>query len=98
MGFEWDEEKDRQNLTKHGIGFRTAIEIFDDPARTVERSEKQGEERWLTTGFVLGKLWTLVYAKRGDAIRIISVRRTRRNEKEGYHRSILNRGDQADES
>jgi len=98
MGYEWDEKKNIQNRTKHGIGFRTAIELFDDPARTEERSDKHDEKRWRTTGLVLGNLWTLIYAKRGEAIRIISVRRTRKNEKERYHRSILDRGDQADES
>jgi uncharacterized DUF497 family protein len=67
-GFEWDDKKDIQNRTKHGIGFRTAVEIFDDPARTEKRSDKHDEERWLTTGSVLGNLWTLIYAKRGDTI------------------------------
>ena len=32
-GFEWDEEKARTNWTKHGISFRTAVHVFDDPYR-----------------------------------------------------------------
>ena len=31
MKFEWDEEKNKTNQTKHGISFEIAREIFDDP-------------------------------------------------------------------
>ena len=29
--FEWDEEKDRVNYSKHGIHFKTAAKVFLDP-------------------------------------------------------------------
>lgn len=29
--YEWDERKNRLNQRKHGIGFETAAEAFDDP-------------------------------------------------------------------
>jgi uncharacterized DUF497 family protein len=29
--FEWDAEKAQANYRKHGIGFETATEVFDDP-------------------------------------------------------------------
>ena len=31
MRFEWDEKKDAGNIQKHGISFRSAIRIFQDP-------------------------------------------------------------------
>ena len=31
MSFEWDEEKAKTNLKKHGIGFEEATTVFIDP-------------------------------------------------------------------
>ena len=31
VAFAWDEEKEKQNLEKHGVGFLTAVESFTDP-------------------------------------------------------------------
>lgn len=31
MYFEWDEKKDLQNFTKHGISFARSVETFRDP-------------------------------------------------------------------
>jgi len=97
MGFEWDEKKEQQNVAKHGISFRSAVKIFDEPERLKERSDRLGEERWLTTGLLDGKTWAVAYVKRGETIRIISARRAGKHEKERYHRSLLDRGDQTDE-
>ena len=48
MEFEWDEEKDRINRKKHGIGFCEALPAFLDPKR-IERVDEShstlGEER-----------------------------------------------------
>ncbi len=98
MGFEWDENKEWLNVAKHGVSFQSAVMIFDDPDRLKERSDRRGEERWLSTGVFEGKTWAVAYVKRGDTIRIISARRAGKHEKERYHRSLLDRGDQADES
>jgi uncharacterized DUF497 family protein len=35
--YEWDEAKNRANIQKHGIGFQTAIRIFDGPVLTTTR-------------------------------------------------------------
>jgi uncharacterized DUF497 family protein len=34
--FEWDPDKDRANVGKHGIGFEDACAVFDDPFHTFE--------------------------------------------------------------
>jgi uncharacterized DUF497 family protein len=44
-GFEWDEEKSRANLVKHGIGFEDASQIFYGPI-VVKVSNRNNEERW----------------------------------------------------
>jgi uncharacterized DUF497 family protein len=51
MRFEWDEQKNRRNRRKHGVGFETAALVFDDPyALTQRESSDENEERWITVG------------------------------------------------
>jgi uncharacterized DUF497 family protein len=35
VGFEWDEEKNKQNLKKHGVPFDLAQYAFGDPDRII---------------------------------------------------------------
>ena len=49
--FEWDEEKDRANRAKHGIGFEEATGIFTSPILTApDTRQDYGEERWISYG------------------------------------------------
>lgn len=49
MRFEWDEEKNRQNLRKHDVRFETAALVFDDPYAISHRDlAVEDEERWIT--------------------------------------------------
>jgi hypothetical protein len=90
--FEWDPEKDAENIAKHGISFQMATTIFGRD-RVERPSDRDDEERWCTTGKLAdGKLWTVVYTKRGDHVRIISARRAARRERREY-RSIFPGGD-----
>ena len=94
MGFEWDESKERQNVERHGIDFSDAAEIVLAVGYD-RRSDRHGEVRWCKTGEFDGKLWTVVYTKRGLNIRIISTRRAWKNEERSY-RSLHSRGDQGE--
>jgi uncharacterized DUF497 family protein len=55
-GIEWDNEKARINLEKHGVSLETAQYVFSDPQRLwrLDRSEGNisGEERWQSLGKV----------------------------------------------
>lgn len=85
--FEWDGNKRRSNVEKHGIDFADATEAFDDPWRFTYRSPRRSnEERFLTVGTVRGKLIAIVFTLRGDKIRIISARPARRTERDQYGR------------
>jgi uncharacterized protein len=54
--FEWDENKNRVNVRKHGISFDEAIEVFLDPLQnSVKYHHVDGEERWQTVGMVDGR-------------------------------------------
>jgi uncharacterized DUF497 family protein len=53
MRFEWDGQKNRQNLRKHDVGFETAILVFDDPYAITQRDFTfEDEERWITVGAI----------------------------------------------
>ena len=46
MGFEWDEDKNRLNIEKHGISFEEAVHVFDDVRFSrVDIREDYGEMR-----------------------------------------------------
>lgn len=86
--FEWDEEKAKTNLRKHGIAFG-AVEHFDFE-RALEWSVNRkvdGEERIVSVSLLDGKICTLVYTLRGTSVRVISLRRASRKEADDYGRS-----------
>lgn len=86
--FEWDDEKARSNLRKHGVAFgllehfefETAIEWIDD-------RDDHGEERIIIVGVIGSKLFTLVYTLRGTTIRVISLRKASKKEVDKYVKS-----------
>ena len=86
LRIEWDPAKSESNKTKHGVDFTEAQTIWQDPFRAVLESLYEGEARQLTIGMLNGKLYTVVTTTRGGAIRIISVRRSRRDEEGDYER------------
>ena len=73
--FEWDEEKERDNLKAHGLPFEVATRVFFDYFQMERRDDdsSEGEERWQTMGLYKDVLF-VVYTERGDAIRIMSAR------------------------
>ena len=84
MRFEWDETKNRANEAKHGVDFVHIQLLFDGrPIRTIP-SDYAPEERWLTVGLLDGLFYTVVWTPRGEAIRLISVRRSRHAEVRQY--------------
>lgn len=80
MEFEFDPEKSSSNKQKHGLDFDEGQALWKDsdlmeiPARTA------GEPRFLVIGRIKGKHWTGVITYRDDRIRLISLRRARKEE------------------
>lgn len=87
MIFEWDERKRLINNEKHGIDFVRGKEIFYYPYVSIP-SDYQNEERFLAIGKINDDYITVVYTNRGEKIRIISVRRSRKNERKAYDNEI----------
>ena len=87
LGFEWDEEKAKKNLKKHGVSFDEAATVFGDPlALTIDDPlHSEEEERFLTLGeSERRRLLVVVATERGENIRIISVRVATRRERKDY--------------
>lgn len=84
MEFEFDKVKSKTNRIKHGIDFHEAKALWDDPDLIEIPAKVTDEPRFLVIGIVDGKHWSGVITYRGGMIRIISVRRARKEEVEIY--------------
>jgi len=84
LSFEYDENKSKQNIAKHGIDFDAAQALWDDPDLLVLPAKKIDETRFLVIGTISKKHWSAIITYRGKNIRIISVRRSRIEEVHSY--------------
>ena len=84
MEFEYDSQKSNLNQGKHGIDFIRAQLLWSDEKRVVVPARSSTEPREAIIAELDGTLWTAIYTLRGGVTRIISVRRSRHEEREGY--------------
>lgn len=87
--FEWDDAKDKQNSSKHGIPFEAAITAFDDPIQLrgddPVHSTPQEEREILIGRMDNGVMVAIVFTPREEVSRLISARRAERKEKILYY-------------
>ena len=83
---EWDEEKEKINITKHGLDFTTAAKVFDDITRLeyYDKLHSIDEDRYIVIGLV-HKVLFVVYTEREDCTRIISARKATKAERSVYY-------------
>jgi uncharacterized DUF497 family protein len=87
--FEWDDQKAASNLAKHGIDFEDALLVFSSLCLTAP-SPRGDEMRFATIGELKGTV--VVWTERdGGVKRLISARRARRDERDGYRQAISTR-------
>ena len=84
MKFEFDPAKSAANKAKHGLDFVEAQALWDDPLLVEIPARLQGEPRMYTIGVIADRLWVAVWTLRATRVRIISVRRARKDEVETY--------------
>ena len=84
MKCEFDPNKSPSNKAKHGIDFEEAQELWNDPHLLEIEARSTDEPRFLLIGNIEGKYWSAVVTYREDKVRIISVRRSRKEEVELY--------------
>ncbi|RAJ93332.1 BrnT family toxin [Aliidiomarina maris] len=82
--FEFDDEKSQANRHKHGIDFHDAQALWEDQDLLEVRAKSSDEPRYLVIGLIGMKHWSAVITYRGEKIRLISVRRSRKREVELY--------------
>ena len=90
MNFEWDEQKNRSNIQKHGIDFADAPRIFSSPLLVaLDERDDYGESRWIGIGLLEGRVVVLVYTEpEADIIRLISVRKALTQERKRYEQYL----------
>ncbi len=91
LHFEWDLDKARHNLTKHGVSFEEAVTVFYDEfaVEFYDDEHSEWEERFLLLGFSSKFRLLLVchcYRESESIIRIISARKATKNESKYYRR------------
>ncbi|WP_206517704.1 BrnT family toxin [Sphingobium algorifonticola] len=84
--FEFDPSKSAANSSKHGIDFLAAQALWLDEQLLVisARTGKDEEPRWIAIGMIAGRHWSAIFTRRDLAIRLISVRRARKEEVDLY--------------
>ena len=87
MTFEWDQQKAQSNLVKHGISFKEAQTVFDDPLYVdfYDPDHSQNENRYIIIGAsLMGHILLVSYTERGNITRIISARKVTNQEFKAY--------------
>ncbi len=83
--FEWDSNKARANIQKHGIAFEEAAEVFFDPFYQTGDASTDHEQRDFMLGYSLTqRILLVIYVERGERTRIISARHATAYEKKLY--------------
>ena len=90
MTFTWNNQKNRENINKHGVSFETAKFVFGDPFRIelFDDSHSNEEDRFIVIGYVLDVALLVVYTEQEDEIRIISARKAMQYEVNKYYFGI----------
>lgn len=84
MKFEFDARKSRSNQKKHDIDFIEAQRLWNDPDLVAVPARTTDEPRVLVVGKIEELHWSAIITYRDDRLRIISVRRSRKEEIELY--------------
>jgi uncharacterized DUF497 family protein len=87
LSFEWDAQKAAKNLGKHGVSFEESATVFNDPHGRITSDPRHSsdEERFVLLGVSRHqRLLAVMFAERGEAIRVISSRRATRQERRDY--------------
>jgi uncharacterized protein len=86
--WEWEDDKEADNIRDHdGIDFIEGRSVFQDPARVefVDEEHSEDEGRFAVIGFSnKARLLLVVFTLRGQRIRLISARKTDRDEDRRY--------------
>ncbi|MBQ4568293.1 MAG: BrnT family toxin [Desulfovibrio sp.] len=84
MKFEYDPAESSANKVKHGLDFEEAQALWEDDNLLIFPLRFEDEPRQACIGKISGKCWTVIITCRCSVVRIISVRRSRKDEVHAY--------------
>ena len=87
LRFEWDDEKAKANLAKHGVAFEEAATVFSDPLSSTidDPDHSTTEDRFVTIGrSVADRVIVVIHTDREDQVRLISARTATPRERRAY--------------
>lgn len=91
MEFTWDETKKKTNIRKHGLDFADAETVFSGATFTFEDDRfDYREQRFITMGLLRDVVVVIAHTERGEASRIISMRKATRHEQKIYFQRFSN--------
>ena len=84
--YVWDEAKRKSNLEKHGLDFKDAYLVHENPDKCTYDASRDDEYRLMDVALAVirGRLLTLVYTETDEEVRVISFRHASREERERY--------------
>ena len=89
MRIEWDEQKRKSNMKKHGFDFVDAVKVFEGATFTMRDDRfDYSENRFLTLGMLEGIIIVIAHLEEDDLIRIISMRKATKNEQKIYFKGF----------
>lgn len=90
MEFEWNENKNTENIRKHGFDFADAWEIFESPMLArLDTREDYGEDRWVGIGFLGNRVVVVVFTEPAEnTVRIISLRKALKHERKKFEEAL----------
>ncbi len=85
MKYEWNGRKRSANLVKHGVDFHDA-DAFEWGTALVMDDDREDcdENRWVAVGFIGVRLHVMAFTRRGEAVRIFSLRKANNREVKRY--------------
>jgi uncharacterized protein len=90
MRISFDPGKRARAFAERGLAFEDAAHVFDGE-RTWEFEDVRsdyGEERWVTVGFLAGRMVIVIWTPRGDARHVISMRKANAREQRLYRERL----------
>jgi hypothetical protein len=85
MDIEYDEAKRQATLANRGLDMADSVEVFADPVLTVADDRLDyGEDRFMTVGYLKGRMVVVIWTMRGTIRRIISLRKANEREQDAY--------------
>jgi uncharacterized protein len=91
VNFDWDERKNKENIRKHGFDFADAWEVFEFPMLIDSDAREVFEQRFPGIGFLRQGIVVVIFAEvTDDTIRIISLRKALKHERERFEEFLRN--------